>query len=167
MTFDYQTSPKVRVDLTAILDDKMKPVTDDFWRTMYRWVVTINDVSKEIFFGEASKIETKKFNNWDSYEDAWRISLEWYPEATVVHREWEKDWRKWSMLTANIVREESETKAKAVINKNASWYMKFSSDPSKRGWYNYVVTFQYDEERANSVFAWAKKVVKTDDELPF
>jgi hypothetical protein len=35
MAFDYETSPKVRVDLTKILDDKGEQVKDDFGRSMF------------------------------------------------------------------------------------------------------------------------------------
>jgi hypothetical protein len=33
--FDYENSPKVRVDLTKILDDKGEQVVDDFGRKMF------------------------------------------------------------------------------------------------------------------------------------
>jgi hypothetical protein len=35
MAFDYETSPKVRVDLQKILDDKGQQVKDDFGREMW------------------------------------------------------------------------------------------------------------------------------------
>jgi hypothetical protein len=35
MAFDYETSPKVRVDLTKILDDNGQQVKDDFGRSMF------------------------------------------------------------------------------------------------------------------------------------
>lgn len=168
MAFDYETSPKVRVDLTPILDDENKQVLDDFWRKMYTGVVIINWTKKEIFFGANETPETKQFNNWESYKDAGRISLEWYPESIVILREGEKNWKIWSMLTSNIVREDSETKAKVVINKNSWGYMQFSKDPAKRGWFNYVVQFQYDEQRAKSVFLGETEAsAPSKNDLPF
>lgn len=168
--FDYENSPKVRVDLTKLLDDKGEQVKDDFGRSMYTWTLIINWVKKEIFFWASDKPEKKSFQNWDEYMDAWRIALEWYPEAIVVERSWTKDWRAWTMLTSNIVREESETKAKVVINKNSWWYMQFSKDPAKRWWFNYVVSFQYDKDRGKQVFAWAdeeKSEAPSNNDLPF
>jgi len=169
MAFDYETSPKVRVDLQKILDDKGQQVKDDFGREMWTWTVVINWAKKEIFFGANEKPEKKTFQNWDDYMDAWRISLEWYPESIVIERSWTtQDGRAWKMLTSNIVREESETKAKVVINKNSWWYMQFSKDPSKRAWFVYSVSFQYDPERAKTVFIWEWTASQpADDQLPF
>lgn len=152
MVFDYENSPKVRVDLTKLLDDKGNQVKDDFGRNMFTWTVIINWVKRELFFWANDKPEKKTFSNGDEYMDAWRVALEGYPEAIVVERHWEKEWRAWTMLTSNIVREDSETKAKVVINKNSWGYMQFSKDPSKRWDFNYVVQFQYDTDRAKSVF---------------
>ena len=167
--FDYENSPKVRVDLTKVLDDKGEQVKDDFGRSMYTWTVIINGVKKELFFWVNDKPEKKTFQNWDDYMDAWRIALEWYPEAIVIERSWEKEWRAWTMLTSNIVREDSETKAKVVINKNSWWYMQFSKDPAKRWGFNYVVSFQYDDKRGKEVFGWASEKADepSDDKLPF
>ena len=171
MAVDYETSPKLKVDLTKILDDKWEQVKDDFGRDMYTWTVIINWVKKELFFWASDKPEKKQFSNGDDYMDAWRIALEGYPEAIVIERSWTKDWKAWTMLTSNIVREDSETKAKVVINKNNWGYMQFSKDPAKRGWFTYAVTFQYDEKRAKEVFAWgnteSKDETPTNDQLPF
>lgn len=169
MVFDYETSPKLRVDLTKLLDDKGVQVKDDFGRNMYTWTVIINWVKKELFFWANEKPEKKTFSNGDEYMDAWRIALEWYPEAIVVERSWEKNWKAWTMLTANIVREDSETKAKVVINKNNWWYMQFSKDPAKRWWFNYVVQFQYDTDRAKTVFVGENDTAEAPewDQLPF
>ena len=170
MVFDYENSPKVRVDLTKLLDDKWNQVKDDFGRSMYTWVVIINWVKKELFFWANDKPEKKTFSNGDEYMDAWRIALEWYPEAIVVERHWEKEWRSWTMLTSNIVREDSETKAKVVINKNSWGYMQFSKDPAKRWDFNFVVQFQYDTDRAKQVFVWQndeETSMPWVDELPF
>jgi hypothetical protein len=35
MAFDYETSPKVRVDLTKVLDENNTQVKDDFGRSMF------------------------------------------------------------------------------------------------------------------------------------
>ena len=168
MAFDYETSPKVRVDLTKILADDWTQVQDDFGRKMFTWSVVINGVKKELFFGVNETPEKKQFSNGDTYMDAWRIALEWYPEAIVVERTWEKNWKVWTMLTSNIVREDSETKAKVVINKNSWGYMQFSKDPAKRWGFNYSVQFQYDEQRAKQVFA-SESVAEqpAEDKLPF
>lgn len=169
---DYETSPKVKVDLVKILDDKGEQVKDDFWRSMFTWTLVINWVKKELFFWANDKPEKKQFSNWDDYMDAWRIALEGYPEAIVIERSWTKDWKAWTMLTSNIVREESETKAKVVINKNNWGYMQFSKDPAKRWGFTYAVTFQYDEKRWKEVFAWAKTEAENEsvpwaNDLPF
>lgn len=169
--FDYENSPKVRVDLTKILDDKGEQVVDDFGRKMFSWTVIINWAKKELFFGVNDKVEKKQFSNGDDYMDAWRIALEGYPEAIVIERSWTKDWRAWTMLTSNIVREDSETKAKVVINKNSWGYMQFSKDPAKRWEFNYSVQFQYDTDRAKTAFVWENWSVEgeapEDDKLPF
>ncbi len=168
--FDYENSPKVRVDLTKILDDKGEQVVDDFGRKMFSWTVIINWAKKELFFGVNDKVEKKQFSNGDDYMDAWRIALEGYPEAIVIERSWTKDWRAWTMLTSNIVREDSETKAKVVINKNSWGYMQFSKDPAKRWEFNYSVQFQYDTDRAKTAFV-SENSETTDepeaDQLPF
>lgn len=167
---DYQTSPKVRVDLVKILDDEWKQVKDDFGRNMYTWTLVINGVKKEIFFWANEKSEKKQFSNGDEYLEAWRIALEWYQDAIVIERSWTSNWKAWNMLTANIVREESETKAKVVINKNSWWYMQFSKDPAKRWGFTYSVTFQYDEDWWKQVFAWvteAQAEEPNDSQLPF
>ena len=83
---DYETSPKVKVDLVKILDDKGEQVKDDFWRSMFTWTLVINWVKKELFFWANDKPEKKQFSNWDDYMDAWRIALEGYPEAIVIER---------------------------------------------------------------------------------
>ena len=167
---DYETSPKVKVDLVKILDDKGEQVKDDFGRSMYTWTLVINGVKKELFFWANDKPEKKQFSNWDDYMDAWRIALEGYPEAIVIERSWTKDWKAWTMLTSNIVREDSETKAKVVINKNSGWYMQFSKDPAKRWWFTYAVTFQYDDKWWKEVFGWATTSAEAEpsnDQLPF
>ena len=168
---DYENSPKVKVDLQKILDDKGEQVKDDFGRSMYTWTLIINGIKKELFFGANDKPEKKQFSNGDEYMDAWRIALEWYPEAIVIERSWTKDWKAWTMLTSNIVREDSETKAKVVINKNSGWYMQFSKDPAKRWWFTYAVTFQYDDKWWKEVFGWATTSAEsewpTSDSLPF
>lgn len=170
MAFDYETSPKVRVDLTKILDDNGQQVKDDFGRNMYTWTVVINWAKKELFFGANETPEKKQFSNGDTYMDAWRIALEWFQDAIVVERSGEKNWKAWTMLTSNIVREDSETRAKVVINKNSWGYMQFSKDPAKRWWFNYVVSFQYDPERAKTVFV-SENIEATeapaDNQLPF
>jgi len=167
MAVDYETSPKVRVDLTKVLAEDGSQVMDDFGRKMYTWTVVINWVSKELFFGANEKPEKKTFSNGDDYMDAWRIALEGYPEAIVIERSWEKNWKIWNMLTSNIVREDSETKAKVVINKNNWGYMQFSKDPAKRWGFNYVVQFQYDEKRAKTVFSKWETELPSSDQLPF
>lgn len=168
--FDYENSPKVRVDLTKILDDKGEQVVDDFGRKMFSWTVIINWAKKELFFGVNDKVEKKQFSNGDDYMDAWRIALEGYPEAIVIERSWTKDWRAWTMLTSNIVREDSETKAKVVINKNSWGYMQFSKDPAKRWEFNYSVQFQYDTDRAKTAFVWENTEAESmpwENDLPF
>lgn len=168
--FDYENSPKVRVDLTKILDDKGEQVVDDFGRKMFSWTVIINWAKKELFFGANDKAEKKQFSNGDDYMDAGRIALEGYPEAIVIERSWSKDWKAWTMLTSNIVREDSETKAKVVINKNSWGYMQFSKDPAKRWGFNYSVQFQYDTDRAKTAFVSENGETADEpeeDKLPF
>lgn len=168
--FDYENSPKVRVDLTKILDDKGEQVIDDFGRKMFSWTVIINGAKKELFFGANDKVEKKQFSNGDDYMDAGRIALEGYPEAIVIERSWSKDWKAWTMLTSNIVREDSETKAKVVINKNSWGYMQFSKDPAKRWGFNYSVQFQYDTDRAKTAFVSENsesESVPWENDLPF
>lgn len=164
--FDYETSPKIKSPLTAVLNEEGKQVIDDFGRKMYRGTITINGTTKEIFFGAEDEPKKKNFQSGDEYMDAGRISLEGYPEAIVIHRHGEKNGKAWSMLTSNIVREDSETKAKVIINKNNAGYLQYSSDPAKRTGGNYTVTFQYDEDWAKENFGWAT-VTDSNDQLPF
>lgn len=164
--FDYETSPKTKSPLTAVVNEEGKIMTDDFGRKMYRGTITINGTSKEVFFGVEDEPKKKNFQNGDEYMDAGRIGLEGYPEAIVIHRHGEKNGKKREMLTSNIVREDGETKAKVIINKNNSGYLQFSSDPAKRAGGNYVVTFQYDEDRAKENFGGGE-TAGTNSDLPF